>query len=263
MMKSNKRNVLHISLSLLFTCLLLALPSHAADNKLRVALEHWPPYIDKDEPEYGLATELVTTALARAGYSTEVTFEDWTNAMEGTNIGVYDVIVAAWYSPEREELFEFSKPYFYNEIKFIKLKNKSFVYNDFSDLEGLLIGTVANYAYSPEFDNSYKLIRIPVTTLVENLTWLLRDQIDLTLDDEWVILHQIRKYMPDSIDRFEFLDKPLAVRGLHLMVSRNNPMHKKIVDDFNRAILEMKDDESFDAIAKKHYDKLKAEGSFK
>lgn len=263
MMKQSRSGTFHILVPVIFTWLLLALPAHAAENKLRVALEHWPPYIDKDHAEYGLATELVMTALGRAGYSTETTFENWSTALEGTSIGAYDVIVAAWYSAEREELFEFSKPYFYNEIKFIKLKNKPFVFNDFSDLEGLYIGTVANYAYSPEFDTSHKLIRIPVTTLVENLSLLQLDQIDLTLDDEWVILHQINKYMPASLERFEFLDKPLDVRGLHLMVSRNNPSHKQIVNDFDRAIIDMKSDGSFDAIAKKYYDELKSDSGSK
>ncbi len=262
-MKQSKPGIIHIVVSIFITALVLAFPAQAADKALRVALEHWPPYIDKDHAQYGLATELVMAALGRAGYSTETTFENWTTALEGAGIGAYDVIVAAWYSSEREELFEFSKPYFYNEIKFIKLKSKPFVYNDFSDLEGLYIGTVENYAYSPGFDTSHKLIRIPATTLVDNLSLLQRDQIDLTLDDEWVILHQIKKYMPASMERFEFLDKPLDVRGLHLMVSRNNPSHKQIVNDFDRAIIDMKSDGSFDAIAKKYYDELKSAGGKK
>ena len=260
-MKKNKPGIFQILASIIFISLLSGFPVQAADTKLRVALEHWPPYIDKEQAGYGLATELVTTALSRAGYNTETTFEDWTSALEGTRIGVYDVIVAAWYSTAREELFDFSKPYLYNEIKFIKLKNKSFIYNDLSDLEGLLIGTVENYAYSPEFDNSYKLIRIPANTLIHNLTLLQQGQIDLTLDDEWVVLHQINKYMPTSLGQFEFLDKPLDVRGLHLIVSRNNKSHKQIINDFDRAIIDMKTDGSFDAIAKKYYDRLKSGGS--
>ena len=242
---------------ILLSFVLTAIPGQAAEKTLRVALEHWPPYIDKEHPEYGMATELVTTALKRTGYDTTISFEDWVSALEGTRIGVYDVIVAGWYSEKREELFEFSKPYFYNEIKFLKVRGKPFQYNSLSDLQGLYIGTVENYAYSPEFDNNMQLIIIPGRTLVNNLSLLQQGEIDLTLDDKLVIRHQIMKFMPSSAKQFQFLEKPLDVRGLHLMVSRKHPDHKQIIAAFDQAIVDMKNDGSFDAIVKKYTDELK------
>lgn len=248
----------YIFTSFVFIWMVLVFPVHAAEKTLRIALEHWPPYIDRDQPEYGLATELVTTALGRAGYNTNTSFEDWTSALEGTRLGVYDVIIAGWYSSKREELFEFSKPYLFNEIKFIKLRGKPFTYDSFDDFQGVLIGTVENYAYSPEFDTSNILIRLPGKTLVQNLSLLQQGKIDLTLDDKWVIRHQVKKFMPASAGKFEFLEKPLDVRGLHLLVSRNNPAHKQIIKDFDLEIINMKSDGSFDEIAKKYYDELKS-----
>lgn len=245
-----------IRLCMLVACIFMLLPIHAADKPLHIALDHWPPYIDRSHPEYGMATELVITALNRAGYKSSVTLENWTGALEGTRLGVYDVIIAGWHTPKREELFEFSKPYLYNEIKFIKLKDKSFTYDTFTDLQGLFIGVVENYAYSPDFDNSNLLIKIPSNHLIQNLSLLQQGKIDLTLDDKRVILHQIAKYLPSSSNQFEFLDKPLAVRGLHLLVSRNNPAHKEIIAGFDKAIVQMKSDGSFDEIIRKYQREL-------
>lgn len=242
----------------IFIFLVLVFPAHADDKLLQVALDHWPPYIDKYHPDYGLATELVTTALARAGYKTSLTVENWTSALEGTRIGVYDVIIAGWHTTRREELYEFSKPYLYNEIKFIKRRDKPFTYNSFTDLQGLLIGVVENYAYSPEFDNSNRLIKVPSQHLIQNLSLLQQGKIDLTLDDKWAIRYQITNFMPGSTGEFEFLEKPLAVRSLHLLVSRDNPDHKQIVAEFDKAIVRMKSDGSFDAIVKKYHDELRS-----
>lgn len=248
--------ILQNFLPILFAFIVLVMPADAADRELKIALDHWPPYIDKNRPGYGMAAELVTTALGRAGYHTDITLENWSGALEGTRIGVYDIIIAGWHTAKREELFEFSKPYLYNEIKFIKRRDRSFTYGSLSDLRGLFIGVVDDYAYSPEFDSNNLLIKLPANHLIQNLTLLQQGQIDLTLDDKWVIRHQIAKYLPDSVGQFEFLEKPLDVRGLHLLVSRNNPAHKQIIADFDKTIIEMKSDGSFDEIVTRYHKEL-------
>ncbi len=226
--------------------------TQAADKTLRLALEDWPPYIDRTLPNYGIAAELVTTALSRAGYATIASFENWALTLEGAGIGVYDVITAAWHSKQREERFEFSEPYLTNEIKFIKRKDKSLTYENLSDLRGLTIGVVDHYAYSPEFDESNLLIKVPSNHLIQNLSLLQQGKIDLTLDDTLVIRHQLKTYLPSTADQFEFLPKPLASRKLYMMVSRTNPDYKQIVTDFNEEIRKMKEDGTFYKIIKKY-----------
>jgi len=48
--------------------ILLATPA-LGQGKLRLVADKWPPFTDVDLPGGGLATSIVTTALARAGYS--------------------------------------------------------------------------------------------------------------------------------------------------------------------------------------------------
>lgn len=219
-----------------------------ANEKLTIALESWPPYMDRNHPNLGVASEIVTTALDRAEYKFDTTFGNWSEILEGAKIGVYDVLVAGWYSKEREKYFEYSDPYLFNEIKFIKLKNKPYKFDSIDDLSGKLIGIVQDYAYSPEFDSSKIPIKVSNRHLIQNLLLLQQEKIDLTLDDEWVIRHQLVKYMPRMINQFEIIDKPLARRGLHLLVSLKNNNHKIIIDDFNKIIKEMKADNTFNKI---------------
>lgn len=214
-----------------------------AADKLVIGSEIWPPYIDKAHPKLGIATEIVTTAMDRSGYKfDDITFGNWSDILNGGKIGVYDVIVAGWHSEEREKYFEFSEPYLFNEIKFLKVKDKPYKIEKISDLKGLLVGIIPDYAYSEKFDKSDIPIKIANRHIIQNLLLLQQGKIDLTLDDELVIRHQLSRYLPNALDQFEFIDKPLAKKGLHILISLKNKNHREITENFNNVIKEMKDD---------------------
>jgi len=240
---------MRISTVLFSLCALFLFYSNVtAADELRLATSSWPPYVDEKMPGKGLAIKLVTTALTRAGYSTKLRIESWTRSLEGTDIGVYDVIPTAWYNEKRARSFTFSKPYLMNNIMLLKRKSDPFTFNNLSDLNGRVIGIIPNYAYGPEFDKAGNFYRVRSEHLVENLTKLQQNQINLTLDDERVLLHDLNKYMSNSQDEFEILPKPLSVNGLHIAVSKQHPDHEKIVAAFDKAIEEMKQDGEFEKI---------------
>ena len=212
----------------------------------------WPPYADASLPGQGLAVEIVTTALKRAGYTTFMRIDSLDRILEGGALGVYDVFATPWYSDARNQYLEYSEPYLESYIRFIKRKDKNFTYESADDLKGVMVGIVQDYAYDEDFNASRSIIKIPERNLIQNLLKLTQGRIDLTLDDELVLQYEINQYMPNSKKDLEFLPKPLAVRGIHIGVSRENPDHAKIVAAFNKAIKEMKKDGSFDAIVAKH-----------
>jgi polar amino acid transport system substrate-binding protein len=215
---------------------------------------NWPPYIDKNQNNKGLAMEIVETALLQKGYRIRANVETWPRVLEGVEIGVYDVVAAIWKTPEREEMLIFSNPYLVNHIKFIKMKNTEAKYQNLEDLTGYLIGVVKDYAYDEAFLESQILIKIPQNHIVQNLLKLTQGEIDLTLGDERAVRYEINQYMSGYAPQMDFLSKPLSQRSLHIAVSKQNPNAKKIVADFNQAITKMKKDGSFDTIVKK-YDK--------
>ena len=238
------------------TALLLLIAAHAtpvAATDLNVVHSgKWPPYADATLPSQGLAVEIVTTALKRAGYTTFIRIDSLERILEGGALGVYDVFATPWYSDARNQYLEFSEPYLESYIRFIKRKDKNFSFDSLADLKGVMVGTVLDYAYDEAFNASRAIIKIPERNLIQNLLKLTQGRIDLTLDDELVLQYEINQYMPNSMKNLEFLPKPLAVRGIHIGVSRENPDHAKIVAAFNKAIKAMKKDGSFDAIVAKH-----------
>ena len=50
---------------------LLLLSYEACAQKLRLVADGWPPFTDSTLINGGLATDIVSTALARAGYATD------------------------------------------------------------------------------------------------------------------------------------------------------------------------------------------------
>ncbi len=221
----------------------------------------WPPYSDTSLRGQGLAVEIVTTALKRAGYTTVVRVDSLERILEGGALGVYDVFATPWYSDSRNRYLHFSQPYLQSRIRFIKRKATDFDYRSLQDLNGVVIGTVRDYAYGSDFSSAPGVVRVPAGTLMENLQKLIQERIDLTLDDERVLRYQIQRFMPNSMEQLEFLQKPLAVRGIHIGVSRKNAEHARIVAGFDRAIEQMHQDGSFAAIVARHEDDQRSPAS--
>ncbi|VAW82702.1 ABC-type amino acid transport/signal transduction system, periplasmic component/domain [hydrothermal vent metagenome] len=241
-------------LAVLFLTAGIQLPAAAAGKDLNVVHSgKWPPYADASLPGQGLAVELVTTALKRAGYTTYMRIDSLDRILEGGAIGVYDVFATPWYSSARNRYMHFSKPYLESYIRFIKKKETDFIYESFDDLKGMMIGVIQGYAYDEQFVDSRELIKISERNLIQNLLKLIQGRIDLTLDDELVLQYEVNQYIPNSMKDLEFLPKPLAVRGIHISVSRENPDHDKIIAAFNKSIDEMRKDGSYDTIIAKHH----------
>lgn len=235
-----------------------AMPAHAQEqrSKLRVAGSPWPPYIDQKLPNMGLSIDLVASIFERAGYDTVITLETWPRTLEGVHIGAHDVIAAAWYTPARNQIFKFSDPYFENKILFIKRKGTKLHFDTLNDLRNVDIGIVDGYAYDEKFDNDNKIRKVKNNYVIYNLIELHYGKTDLTLGDQWVIRHELAKYLSNAIEELEFLPKPLAKRELHIAVSRTRPDHEKIVAAFNRSLREMKRDGSYQTIIDKHFENL-------
>lgn len=234
----------------LYAFLMLTATIDAAE--LNVATSEWIPYVGNDLPKQGMAIDIVNTALQRAGYQPVVSIKNWSRALEGTDVGYYDLIAAAWYSKKRAQHFVFSKPYLQNEIKLLKHVDSDFQYQSVMNLNGKLLGVIKDYAYGEAVDNAQGLLRVPGTHVLENILRVLNRQIDLTLDDERVLQYQIRHNMSSNKDKLVMLPKPISTNGLHIAVSKQNPRHQEIVQAFDKAIAGMKKDGSYERIIKAH-----------
>jgi polar amino acid transport system substrate-binding protein len=231
---------------------LLLLGPQAHGEKLRLVADAWPPFTDATLVNGGLATDIVSTALARAGYASEFEQVPWARALLGVGEGRYDVLVNAWYNEARTHLGQFSAEYLLNRVRFIKRKDTALEYNNLQQLHEYPIAVVRGYAYSPEFDGDPQLQKVPVHSFAMAVRMLAADRVKLTVEDEYVARYYLARESLRVRNAVEFLPKPLSENSLHILVSLKNPKHAQIVAGFDREIAAMKADGSYDRLLRQH-----------
>lgn len=231
---------------------LLLLGQSAYAEKLRLVADAWPPFTDSTLVNGGLATDIVSTALTRAGYASEFEQVPWARALLGVGDGRYDVLVNAWFNQARTQLGQFSGEYLLNRVRFIKRKDEPIEYDNLPQLHRYPIAVVRGYAYSLAFDDDPGLHKIPVHNFSMAVRMLAADRVKLTLEDEYVARYYLARESPTVRDSVEFLPKSLSENSLHILVSLKNPKHQQIVAGFDREIAAMKADGSYDKLLRRH-----------
>jgi len=212
----------------------------------------WAPFTGASLQNGGIATEIVTKVFKKAGYDLSVSFVPWARAVEQTESGVSDVLVAAWYSKKLAEKYVLSAPFIHNRVVFIQPKDSNFKFQGLESLKGKSIGVIRDYSYGEDFKMSKSFKRIPATNLVSNLKKLAANRIELTLEDELVARFTINEKLPELKEKFAFSNKALDEKPLHIAIRRGHPKGQELIEAFNQALAAMKTDGSYDAILKSH-----------
>ena len=242
-----------MSLLRILSLLFALLPWGAAlAEHLRLAGDSWPPFTDQSLPNNGLAVDLVSSALQRAGHSTEYVEVPWARVLRGLQQGDYDLIVAAWYSAERTRYGLFSEPYLVNRIRFLRRAGMPIEYTGLDGLQPFSIAVVRGYSYDGAFDAAEQLTKVLVLEFAMGARMLAAGRVQLTLEDELVARHHLNRDLREIRDALEFVETPLSENGLHILVRRSHPLHQQIVREFNQAIRAMRADGSYQRIYRRH-----------
>ena len=228
----------------------------SAEQTVRLMANTSPPYADQKLPERGLAIELVNHIFARTDYTPEITIENWSRAVEGARIGVYDGLAAAWYSEDRSKDLQFSEPYLSSKLMILKLRSNPRNYGKLQDLAGARLGVRVDYAYGIDFAAIPNLTLVEENHLIQNLLKLQNGSVDVVIGDRRSIIMQLNEYMKDRITDFAVVDMPLPDVQRHLAASRDLPGYEKLIEQFNRALAETRKDGSLEAIINKWDERL-------
>ncbi len=243
-----------IKLSLMLV-LLLQMTGLKAET-LSIVAEHWPPYVDESAPQQGLAIDLITTALIRARYDYKIDYQAWPRALEGGKIGVYDMIANIWYSDERALDLDYSEPYLINDMRLIKRKGSPIKFKKMADLNNVVVGVEKDYAYPMEFAGANNFTKVSNPALLPAIGDLLKGKYDLVIGDLNAINYVLLKFLPTESSSLEILPKSVGLSKLYVAVSKANPKHKAIINDFNEALRSMKQDGTYQSIIQAHQQNL-------
>lgn len=235
---------------LLLICGLLSLSARA--ESLRLVADAWPPFADSRLANRGLACDLVGSALRRAGYSLSFSEQPWARALHELQTGASDILVDAWYSPERDAFALYSEPYLVNRIRFFQRRGEAIRFRELDDLHGIPVAVVRGYAYDAAFQSDPELVRVPVVDITQGARMLLAGRVALVVEDERAMRFHLEREMPGTVERLEALERPLAENDLHILVRKSHPRAAQIVEDFNRALAAMRADGSYARIVAAH-----------
>ena len=222
-----------------------------AQEQVRLMANTSPPYADVKLPEQGLALELVRHVFAGTDYSPEITIGNWSRAVEGAQLGVYDGLASVWYSDERNKDLLFSEPYLRSELIILKRRTDTRNYSQLEHLAGARLGVRADYAYGVDFSAIPDLVLVRENHMIQNLLNLLNGSVDFVIGDQRTITLQLHEYLADKITRFEVANIKLPHVERHVAASRSLAGHEKMIAAFNRALAQTRKDGSHDAIVKK------------
>lgn len=219
---------------------------------LQMVANSYPPLTDQRLPYNGLATDLVSSALSRAGFASEYHEEPWARALQGLQRDKHDLIIAAWYSAERLAYGQYSDPYLINKLRFIRKKGSPIDYQQLSDLRPYLISVIRGYAYTPAFNADNSLQKYPVNSFASAARMVAQGHAQLALEDELVAQYAFNGELRDVREQLEFVPKSLAESPLYILVRRSHPQHQQIIDGFNTAMRAMREDGSYKKILQRH-----------
>jgi polar amino acid transport system substrate-binding protein len=219
-----------------------------AQQELRLMANTSPPYADAKLPEQGLALELVRHIYAGTDYQPVITIENWSRAVEGARLGVYDALASVWYSKEREQDLLFSEPYLRSELIILKRREDTRQYNTLADMAGKRLGVRTDYAYGVDLAAVPGLTMVAENHLIQNLLSLLNGSVDFVIGDQRTVTLQLHDYLQDRISQFAVAGIELPDVERHVAVSRSMPGHEKMISEFNRSLAGGRKDGSIGAI---------------
>ena len=227
-------------------CSLLTLQVQA--EKISLVVNTWPPYVDEVLPDGGLAMKIVKTALKRAGYTPEVRIEKWEKALEGSEIGVYDLVGALWKTDARQKKLLYSDHYLTNNIVLVTHSSSQMKFDSLSDLQGHLIGVLKDYEYNDKFMKDPNILKFQANRLTQNLIAVQQGKLDAAVADKRLALYELKHFMGNNRNEFQFLPKHMNSRKLYVAAPVKNAGSKNLIAKFNQGLAAIKKDGTYQKI---------------
>ncbi len=218
-------------------------------ENISLVVNTWPPYVDAALDDDGLAMKIVKTAFKRAGHTATIRIESWQKALEGSEIGAYDVVGAIWKTKERKTKLLYSDSYLTNNIVLIaNVNNQQIKFDSLKDLEGILVGVLKDYAYDDKFMKDPRILKFQANRLTQNLIAVQQGKLDVAVADKRLAQYELKHFMGNNMNDFQFLPNPLTSRKLYIAAPIANAQSKTLIKHFNKGLAAIKKDGTYQKI---------------
>lgn len=227
--------ILVVLAALILTCMPCLTTEAKADSRttVTIAVDVWAPYLEKDDPTQGMASELVIKAFKAVGIKVEFVFVPWARALDGVRHGKYDATYPWLITPERQDFAWFSRPFMgFRYVFFYRRdKHRQVSFETLKELRPYRIVGMLGYYYKRIFAKAglqvdYKLNGDIAFRMLE------AGRTDLLAEDEVVGWHRLKRDYTHALDIFAST-RPYTVTSGHLLVSKKAPNARELIEAFD------------------------------
>lgn len=188
----------------------------------------YPPFNFYDEQNQlvGFDVDVSNEIAKRLGVEFKPVTTEFSGLIEGVRAGVYDGILGSMaITPEREEVVDFSIPYYYSGAQLIVQENSS--YNNPEDLKGKVIGLVTGTTFQADAEKlgagEIKLYKDDNQTLME----LNSGVVDAIITDRVVGVNAIN----NGKFNIEFLGNPVRSEDIAVAFKQSDDSLREAVNE--------------------------------
>ncbi|QCO15655.1 amino acid ABC transporter substrate-binding protein [Azospirillum brasilense] len=246
-MRTTVRVCLAAAARLLAAALVLASAPARAENWTVASEDYFPPYnFTERGKRTGMDTEIVDAMLKDIGVYPVHRPMAWPEVVRAHDENEVDVAFQFFTSPRRLERGHLIGPYRVGATVLMVRSNSEITYTRIDDLQGLRIGVVDGFEYTPEFDKSPLFERVSSSSNVVSFRRLLLGRVDAIAGDR-----QVLRFLADSEGRtgsVKILPTPLAMVPRYISVPK--PRTDK-AERLQAAYEKLKRDGTIDAIVRR------------
>ncbi|CYU15158.1 ABC transporter permease subunit [Streptococcus suis] len=221
-----------------------------ADDTIDIVFDNaYAPFEFKDSDQIykGLDVDIINEVAKRSGWTMNQSFPGFDAAVNAVQAGSADALMAGTTITEaRKKVFTFSDPYF--DTKIVIATTKANTISSYKDLKGKTVGVKNGTAAQNFLDENkdkygYNVKTFDTGDLMYNS--LSAGAVDAVMDDEAVIQYAIQQGQDLSIDI-----EGEAIGSFGFSVKKGS-QYEYLVEDFDKALAEMKKDGTYETIMNK------------
>ncbi|HFI0504476.1 TPA: ABC transporter substrate-binding protein/permease [Streptococcus suis] len=223
-----------------------------ADDTIDIVFDNaYAPFEFKDSDQVykGLDVDIINEVSKRSGWKMNQSFPGFDAAVNAVQSGSADALMAGTTITEaRKQVFTFSDPYF--DTKIIVATTKANKISSYEDLKGKTVGVkngTTSQTFLEENKNKYGFSIKTFDTGDLMYNSLATGSVNAVMDDEAVIQYAIQQGQDLSLD---IPGEPIGSFGFSV---KKGSKYEYLVDDFNKALAEMKEDGTYETIMNKWF----------
>lgn len=202
---------------------------HSQDKWLFVT-EPFPPYFAEQLPQQGWLADIVISALATQKVMVDIEYTTWGRAIKLLERNKRTAVLGAYFSPEREKTFYYSRPLARSFTGLFKRKDSEIHYD--GTLTSLLpysISIGSDYIVSDDFSTQPDLAITDTQDLLSSLRILQLGRVDLVAGTkevgEYWLKNNVNLQTNSNAD-IEYIEPHLAYHHLYIIFSKSS-VHSK------------------------------------